>query len=213
MDMVFVNGEYKHLLPGQLVPVQSYAHNVDIELLVSSCDIDFDSPSSTKYTMGSPASKITKTYGSIMEEITVATDTANGAVVTASGAEAIATVAQQATVAATAVSVKSQGQDGISLLANDTEDFFTPVEGITATGSLVSTGSVRQLSLVITSSDVIQSGKEIGTIKDMPAINTSLSGDIIGHINVDGAIVVDQDMKAFSEYAVNAVFVIGVANA
>lgn len=213
MDMVFVSGKYKHLLPGQLVPVQSYAHNVDVELLVSSCNIDFDSPSSTKYTMGSSASRITKTYGSIMEEITVATDIANGAVVTASGAEAIATVAQQAAVAATAVSVKSQGQNGISLMANDTEDFFTPVEGITATVSLVSTGSVRQLSLVITSSSVIQSGEEIGTIKDTPAIDTPLSGDIIGHINVDGAIIVDQDVKAFSEYAMNTVFVIGEQHA
>lgn len=205
MDMVFVNGEYKHLLPGQLVTMQSYAHNIDVELLVSSCGIDFDSPSSTKYTMGSQASRITKTYGSIIEEITAATDTA-------SGADAIATVAQQTAVAATAVSVKSQGQNGISLLANDIEDFFTPAEGIMATGSLVSTGSIRQLSLVITSSSVIQSGKEIGTLQDIPAIETQLAGDFAGHINTNGAIVVDQNLAVSSEYTVTAVFVIGVAS-
>ena len=213
MDMVFVNSEYEHLLPGQVVPVQSAVHNLDVNLLVSACNIDFDSPGSTKYTMGSPMTRITKTYGSIMKEIATATDTANGAVVAASSAEAMATVAQQVAVAATTVSVKSQGgQNGISLLANDTEDFFTPAEGVTATGSLVSTGSVRQLSIVITTLAMIQSGGKIGTLQDVPAIKTSFFGDIVGHIDVDGAIVTDQDLEVSLEYTVIVVYVIGVAD-
>lgn len=206
MDMVFVNSEYKHLLPGQVVPVQSAIHNLNVNLLVSACDIDFDSPGSTKYTMGSPSTRITKTYGSIMEEITTNMDKVDNAVMTAS-------TAQQTAQQATAVSVKSQGQNSISLLVNDTENFFTPAEDITATGSLASTGSVRQLSLAITPLAVIQSGGEIGTLQEVPAIEMPLAGDLMGHIDADGTIVVDQDLEASSEYAVSAVFVIGVADA
>ena len=213
MDLVFVNSEYKHLLPGQEVTVQSFVHNLDVELLVSSCDIDFDSPGSTKYTMGSSASKITKSYGSILEEITVTQEAAAAANGIAGAANVTAAAAQQVAAAATAVSVKSQGQSGISLMsADDAGDFFTPDEGVTAVGSLVSTGSVRQLSLTITPSAVIQSGEEIGTLQEVPAIETPLSGDFVGHIGTDGAIVVDQDLEASSEYAVSAVFVIGAVN-
>lgn len=212
MDMVFVDSEYKHLLPGQVVTVQSAVHNLDVDLLVSSCNIDFDSPGSTKYTMGSSATRITKTYGSIMEEITVATDTAANAQQAAGGANNAALAAQQAAAAATAVSVRRQGQAGVSLLADSTDDFFEPTEGVTATGSLVSTGSIRQLSLTVVPSTVIQSGGEIGTLQEMPAIETSLSGDIAGHISVDGAVVANQDLEVSSEYVISAVFVIGAAD-
>lgn len=212
MDMVFVDTDYRHLLPGQLVTVQSRVHNVDTELLVSSCNIDFDSPSATKFTMGSPLAKITKTYGSIIEDITGAADTTADARRAAGNAYDAAAAAQQTALQATAVSIKSQGQTAISRAADDVEDFFTPVEGITATGSLVSTGSIRQLSLEITLSSMVQSGDEIGTIQDIPAIDTPLSGDIIGYISTNGAIIIDQDVKASSKYMISAVFVIGATN-
>ena len=214
MDMVFVSGKYKHLLPGQLVQVQSYAHNIDIELLVSSCDIDFDSPSSTKYAMGSPTSRITKTYGSIMEEITVTQEAAAAANSIAGAAGVTAAAAQHAAAVATTVFVKSQGQSGISLMsADDTVEFFTPAEGVTVVGSLASTGSVRQLSLMITLSAVVQSGGKIGTLQDVPAVKTQLTGDVAGYICPDGTIVTSQHLEASSEYVISAVFVIGATSA
>ena len=207
MDMVFVSGKYKHLLPGQLVTVQSHAHNVDVELLVSSCNIDFDSPNSTKYTMGSPATRITKTYGSIMEDITVVQDSI-GAV------NNVAATAQQTANAATTVSIKSQGQSSISRMSVDnTEDFFVSADGITATGTLVSTGSIRQLSLEIIPSSVIQSGKEIGILQDVPAVETPLTSGFNGHIDTNGVIIADQNLNALTKYTVNIIFVIGVADA
>ena len=214
MDLVFVNSEYKHLLPGQEVTVQSFVHNVDVELLVSSCDIDFDSPGSTKYTLGSSATRITKSYGSIMEEITVAADTATGAQRAAGSAGSTALAAQQAAAAATAVSVKQQGQTGIPLFAaDDADDFFMPAENIAVIGSLVSTGSIRQLSLVIVPSAMIQSGEKIGTLHKVPAVETPLMGDVAGHIDADGTIVTDQNLEISSEYTVSAIFVIGAADA
>lgn len=207
MDMVFINSEYKHLLPGQVVPVQSAVHNVNLDLLVSSCNIDFDSPGSTKYTMGSSATRITKSYGSMLENITVVQDSI-GAV------NNVAATAQQTANAATTVSIKSQGRSSISRMSvDDTEDFFVPADGITATGTLVSTGSIRQLSLEIIPSSVIQLGKKIGILQDVPAVETPLTSGFNGHIDTNGVIIADQDLESLIKYTVNVIFVIGVADA
>lgn len=217
MDMVFIDSEYKHLLPGQVVPVQSAVHNLNVNLLVSACDIDFDSPGSTKYTMGSPATRITKTYGSIMEEITVATDTANGAVIAASGAEAIATVAQQTARQATTVTVKSQGGTSSSRLkttwVEDTEDtVITPGEGISVAHAIIATtGAMRQLYIEFSVASVIQSNIKLGIIQDMPAVPATLIG-LIGYVDTDGTVIIEQDLKPGISYEVSAVFVIGVAS-
>lgn len=210
MDMVFVSGKYKHLLPGQLVTVQSYAHNVDIELLVSSCNIDFDSPDSTKYAMGSPATRITKTYGSIMEEITTAADIA-------SGAETTATIAQQVAQQATAVTVTNQGGTSFSrLMATHVEDIgntvIVPADGISIVHAVIAaTGSVRQLYIEFSIADVIQSGIKLGTIQDMPAAPAVLIG-LVGYVDTDGTVIVEQDLKPGTLYEVSAVFVIGVTS-
>lgn len=210
MDMVFVNGEYKHLLPGQLVTVQSYIHNIDIELLVSSCDIDFDSPSSTKYAMGSPASRITKTYGSIMEGITVTTGAVTNAQHTADGANNAAQSAQQIAAAATAVSVRSQGAAFLDARSarkgtGTGEVLFEPSEGVSVVrADLVSTGSVRQLYLSLEVSGMIQSGGELGSVVDRPATVSFLQG-VSGHIDTDGTIVTDQPMSGAVD--LTAVFV------
>lgn len=216
MDMVFVSGKYKHLMPGQLVTVQSYAHHVDVELLVSSCNIDFDSPDSTKYTMGSSAAKITKTYGSIMEEITVAADTASGAITVASNAEIIASTAQQAAQQATTVTVGSQGpvitnMRRTRVSANTGDILFTPSDGISVVSAKVAaTGSMRQLYLVLHTSSMIQSMQELGTLHNPPAVASMLVGNITGIIGTNGVVVASNEIKADSEINVGAVYMIGV---
>ena len=210
MDMVFVNSEYEHLLPGQVVSVQSAVHNLDVNLLVSACNIDFDSPGSTKYTMGSPATRITKTYGSIMEEITTAADIA-------SGAETTATIAQQVAQQATAVTVTNQGGTSFSrLMATHVEDIgntvIVPADGISIVHAVIAaTGSVRQLYIEFSIADVIQSGIKLGTIQDMPAAPAVLIG-LVGYVDTDGTVIVEQDLKPGTLYEVSAVFVIGVTS-
>ena len=193
MDMVFVSGKYKHLLPGQLVTVQSHAHNIDVELLVSSCNIDFDSPDSTKYTMGSPATKITKTYGSIMEEITAAADMATDASKVAGNAFQNAANAQAAAVGATAVTVQNQG--GITPLARNVSTFFKPAEGVKLIhGTLASTGSVRQVYLKLNTQNMIQSGMSLGVLTDKPITIVPLQR-VSGYIDTDGNIVIEQSLN------------------
>ena len=219
MDMVFVNSEYKHLLPGQVATVQSAVHNLNVDVLVSSCNIDFDSPGSTKYTMGSSAAKITKTYGSIMEEITVATDTAGSAFIAASNADknagnanVAADVARQIAQQATAVTIKRQGTPASVKLYREGngDDIITPSSGVSVSdATLVATGSVRQVHISFTVAFMIQSGTEIGTLQDAPAIISRLTG-ITGHIGTNGVIVIEQDLKAGVTYEIDAVFVLGV---
>ena len=209
MDMVFVSGKYKHLLPGQLVLAQSYAHHVNVELLVSSCDIDFDSPSSTKYTMGSPASRITKTYGSIMEEITATADKANGAITTAG-------VAQQAAQQATAVTIRNQGAvSPVSLASLDTDAENTvimPADGISILdATIAATASMRQLYIKFSVADVIQSNTKLGTIQDMPAVPATLIG-LAGYVDTDGTVIVKRGLRPGTLYEISAVFVIGVTS-
>ena len=69
MDMVFSGEGYRHLLPGQSVVTQSAVHGVNLELVVSSCDVDLDSPGSTRYTMGSIGSRITKSWSDIIRDM------------------------------------------------------------------------------------------------------------------------------------------------
>lgn len=218
MDMVFVNSEYRHLLPGQLATTQSAVHGVNLELLVASCDIDFDSPGSTKYTMGSSATRISKSWSDIIKDIEVSTDLAQQAGQQAGSAGQAAAAAQQAAQQATAVSLRSQGGASPALLsagpAPGTGDFvIEPAEGVSvALATIAATGSVRQLYLDFSVSDVVQSGTEIGTLQEVPAIETQLAGDFAGHIDTDGMIVADQDLEVSSEYMVTAIFVIGAVN-
>ncbi len=210
MDMVLLDSEYKHLLPGQVVTVQSAVHNLDVDLLVSSCGIDFDSPSSTKYTMGSSATRITKTYGSIMEEIAEANENAGSAGVASAAA-------QQAAQQATAVTVRSQGGASSSQLrttrVEDSGDtVITPAEGISVTRAIIAmTGSVRQLYIEFLVSGVMQSGVKIGMIQDMPAAPAALIG-LTGHVSTDGTVIVEQDLKPGTSYEASIVFVIGVTS-
>nr|DAG31087.1 MAG TPA: endopeptidase tail [Caudoviricetes sp.] len=209
MDMVFVSGKYKHLLPGQLVTVQSYAHDIDVELLVSSCNIDFDSPDSTKYTMGSSASRITKTYGSIMEEITANMDKVDNAVMTAS-------TAQQTAQQMTAVTIRSQGAvSPVSLASLDTDAENTvimPADGISISHAVIAaTASMRQLYIKFSVADVIQSNIKLGTIQDMPAAPATLIG-LTGYVNTDGTVIVEQGLKPGILYEISVVFVIGVTS-
>ena len=216
MDMVFVDSEYRHLLPGQVVTVQSAVHNLDVDLLVSSCDIDFDSPGSTKYTMGSPAARITKTYGSIMEEITVATDMATDANKNAGDAGAAAAAAQQAAAQATAVSLRSQGAAlpdtrGTRAGTGTGEVLFEPSDGVSVVSAEVAaTGSVRQLHLVLRTSSVVQSMQELGTLLEPPATVSVLAGDLAGAVGADGAVVAWEEVEAGSEVEVGAMYVMGV---
>lgn len=218
MDMVFVSGKYKHLLPGQLVTVQSYAHNVDVELLVSSCNIDFDSPDSTKYTMGSPATRITKTYGSIIEDIEISTDTAKQAAQQAKGAEYAAATAQQTAQQATAVSIINQeivssSRRRVAAAGDTVHNVITPSSGISLVRAMaVATGSVRQLYISFSTQDMIQSGTTIGMIRDVPAAPSALIG-LVGYINDDGAVVVKQDLEPGTVYEISTTFVIGVTSA
>lgn len=215
MDMVFVNSKYRHLLPGQLVTTQSSVHKLDVELLVSSCAIDFDSPGSTKYTMGSPASRITKSYGSILEDITVATGDARAARRAAAAANVTAGAANVTAAAATNVSIKKQGNAPSSqlkaVLVEDTGDaVIEPADGVSiAHAAIAATGSVRQLYLDFSVSSMIQSGAEIGTVHDVPAAPVALIG-LDGHVDTDGTVVVGQDLKPDTVYEASAVFVIGV---
>lgn len=218
MDMVFVSGKHKHLLPGQLVTVQSYAHNIDVELLVSSCNIDFDSPSATKYTMGSPATKITKTYGSIIEDIEISTDTAKQAAQQAKGAEYAAATAQQTAQQATVVSIINQEIVSSSrrrvAAAGDTEhSVITPSSIISLTrATAVVTGSMCQLYVSFSTHDIVQSGTMIGMIRDVPAAPVALVG-LAGYVNDNGAVIVKQDLEPETVYEISATFVIGVTNA
>lgn len=212
MDMVFVSGKYKHLLPGQLVPVQSYAHNVDVELLVSSCDIDFDSPSSTKYAMGSPVSRITKTYESIIEEITVATGTATEANKNAGNASAAAAVAQQVAQQATAVTVRHQEASSVASIALNAEEvtsdmFFEPANDVSVIrADLVSTGSLRQLYLDLIVQGVVRSKRTLGTLSEKPIAISSLTGTD-GYIYTDGSIIVNESITG--HVSLGTVFIMG----
>lgn len=212
MDMVFVDTDYRHLLPGQLVTVQSRVHNVDTELLVSSCNIDFDSPDATKFTMGSPSAKITKTYGSIIEDITVATDTAADARRAAGSAGDAAAAAQQTALQATAVTVRSQGTAQtntrrVRAIADTGEVLFKPSEGVSVVSAEVAaTGSMRQVHIILGVSAVIQSGQVLGTFLESPVVISILVGDLAGKIMTNGSVITTQDVQP-GEYNVGAVYV------
>lgn len=193
MDMVFVDTDYKHLLPGQLVTVQSRMHNIDMKFLVSSCNIDFDSPDATKFTIGSNSTKITKTYGSIMEEITATTDIATGARHAAGNAEDIAATAQQTALQATAVTIKSQAASFVTYTERANKvtknTFFKPAENVFIIKAyLVSTGSLQQLYLDLDIQDTIQSKGTLGALSERPAVTSLLTG-IDGYIDTNGSII------------------------
>lgn len=217
MDMVFVNSEYKHLLPGQVVTVQSVVHNLNVNLLVSACDIDFDSPGSTKYTMGSPATRITKTYGSIIEDIKISTDIVQQADQQAKSAERTAAAAQQTAQQATAVSVQNQditssSRRRVAVTGDTAHNIITPASGISLMrATAVVSGSVRQLYISFSTPDIVQSGTMIGMIRDVPAAPVALIG-LAGYVNDDGAVVVKQDLEPGVVYTISVMFVIGVTS-
>lgn len=218
MDMAFVNSEYRHLLPGQLVTTQSAVHGIDIGLVVASCDVDLDSPGSTRYTMGSSSTRITKSWSDIIKDIEVATDEAHLAGQAAGGAGSAAAAAQQAAQQATAVSLRSQGAAlpdtrSVRAGAGAGEVLFEPSEGVSVVSAEVAaTGSVRQVHLVLRTSSVIQSMQELGTLLEPPATVSMLAGDLAGAVGTDGVAVAWEEVGAGSEIEVGAVYVIGVVN-
>lgn len=204
MDMVFVNSEYKHLLPGQTATTQSSVHGVNLELLVSSCDIDFDSPGNTKFTMGSSATRISKSWSDIIKDIEVTTDKANSATVSAGNANAAANAAQEAAKQATSVTVSTQ--NAIQTRYGSREgDFVTPEIGFTVEyAEMAATGSLRQLHVRMVSDDVVESETEVATISEKPAIQTALIG-AEGYIDEEGRIVLEKSEATETEF--DAMFV------
>lgn len=69
VDLAYVDNTYAPMNIGQSIAVQSEAHNIDTILMVMAIAIDLDSPKSTKYTFGSRARKLSRTYGAIMSDI------------------------------------------------------------------------------------------------------------------------------------------------
>lgn len=69
VDLAYVNDTYAPMNIGQSIAVQSEAHGIDTILMVMAIAIDLDSPKSTKYTFGSRARKLSRTYGTIMSDI------------------------------------------------------------------------------------------------------------------------------------------------
>ena len=165
---------------------------------------------------GSSATRITKTYGSIMEEITVATDTATKANKNAGDAGAAAAAAQQAAAQATAVSLRSHGAAPPNTRSaragtGTGEVLFEPSEGVSVVSAEVAAmGSVRQLHLVLRTSFVVQSMQELGTLLEPPVMVSMLAGDLAGTVGTDGAVVAWEDVEAGSEIEVGAVYVMGV---
>ena len=199
MDMVFVDSEYRHLLPGQTVVTQSAVHGINLELTVSSCDVDLDSPGSTRYTMGAMGTRITKTWSDIIKDIEV-------------GAQAAAS-AQAAAARATEVAVESQGVALPGLLraspATGTGGgVLTPSEGVSvASATMSATGSVRQLYVDLTPTRAVQSGEEVCTLSSRPSARTMLTG-VAGYVDPDGRVVAGQALEQGERYEAGAVFVV-----
>lgn len=214
MDMVFTNDEYIHLLPGYAAVVQSSVHGINVELAVSSCNIDFDSPGNTSYSMGASASRITKSYSEIIKDIEVSNETATGAQGSANQANQNAIAAQQAAQQAqqkannaTDVSVSTQQtQNGIILMARSSDDFIEPSDGFHIVyASMASTGSIRQLYAIITADSLVESETEIAHLSEKPAVKTVLSS-ADGYIDTDGYIVMDDTQSLHLE--IYAMFIV-----
>lgn len=69
VDLAYVDNTYVPMNIGQSIAVQSEAHNIDTILMLMTIAIDLDSPKSTKYTFGSRARKLSRTYSAIMSDI------------------------------------------------------------------------------------------------------------------------------------------------
>lgn len=204
MDMVFTNDEYRHLLPGFLAVVQSSIHGVNVELVVSSCNINFDSPGSTTYSMGASASRITKSYTDIIKDIEVTNDKADNATVSAGNANAAANAAQEAAKQATSVTVSTQ--NAIQTRYESMEgDFVIPETGFTVEhAAMAATGSLRQLHVRMVSNAVIESETEVATISEKPSIQTALIG-ADGYIDEEGWIILEKSEATEMEF--DAIFV------
>ena len=212
MDMVFVNDEYKHLIPGWLVNVINYATDLSTELVVSHCDIDFDSPGSTKYSMGSSSTRITKTFGEIIKDIEVSNENASNAQTSAGIANSNADKANQAAEAAqraaeNATSVTVSTQNAIQTRYASMEgDFVTPGAGFTVEyAAMAATGSLRQLHVRMVSDAVVESETEVATILEKPAIQIPLIG-AEGYIDEEGRIVIEKSEATEIEF--DAMFVV-----
>lgn len=202
LDMVFVGEGYRHLLPGQKALTQSAVNNLSLSLLVSSCDINFSDPSNTSYEMGSPSTRITKTYGSIIKDIDEARQEAQAAQGSASqagqqaqNAQQAAEGAQKAAEDAVAVEVVEQGtQAGSGIALMDAADgsektVITPAEGVTVEyASMARTGSIVQVYAKLTLADPFKTGDTIGSVPYHP-ISTTYANGLLGHIEPDGKIV------------------------
>lgn len=197
LDLALVDGSRPHLLPGWKVPVQAAPRGIDLELVVSSCDIDFDDPDGTTYRLGTAETRITRDWNSIMKDVAAAGSAADDADRKASAAKSAANAAaEDAALAsakadgATAVTVQVQG--GSSAQANALaggEALFAPSEGIEVVeAAMASTGSMRQFSMSFTASSAVGPGGRIGTLSERPAMRSMLLG-MEGRLDADGSII------------------------
>lgn len=203
LDLALVDDSRPHLLPGWKVPVQAAPRGIDLELVVSSCDIDFDDPDGTTYRLGTAETRITRDWNSIMKDVAAAGSAADDADRKASAAKSAANAAaEDAALAsakadgATAVTVQVQG--GSSAQANALaggEALFAPSEGIEVVeAAMASTGSMRQFSMSFTASSAVGPGGRIGTLSERPAMRSMLLG-MEGRLDADGSIVATEGLS------------------
>lgn len=208
LDLALVDGSRPHLLPGWKVPVQAAPRGIDLELVVSSCDIDFDDPDGTTYRLGTAETRISKTYASIMKDVS---DAGAGAADSDRRAQAALDGAEQAkaaAAAATAVSVVEQAPSGsvAPMAAGGGASVIDPEPGVeVVSASMAVTGSVCQIEAVIQTSDDIQAGGKVGTVAAKPVIATPVSL-ASGTIESDGSIVVGEPLVA-GTHTISATYV------
>lgn len=227
MDLVFNGGSPRHLLPGQQVSVISTAHGLDLDLVVASCDIDFDSPGDTTYELGTASTRITKTYGSIIKDVSGAQSGSSDADRKAQAAQAQAAQARAAAEAATAVEVDVQGPSseegsmgdsgeegaGPPTASDDAgagggAEVFEPAPGVRVVSArMARTGSVCQVALELEIEDTVQAGGALGRLAHHPAVETTMQG-IDATAGTDGAVTARSAIEA-GEVAASAAYVKG----
>lgn len=210
MDMAFSGGGWRHLLPGQQVSVISTAHGLGLDLVVASCDIDFDSPGDTTYELGTASTRITKTYGSIIKDVSGAQSGSSDADRKAQAAQAAASQAKVAAEAATAVSVTEQAPSNAIVPAVDAEGaaVFDPTPGVEVVSArMARTGSVCQVALELSLAEAVPAGGELGRLAHPPAVETAFQG-IDASAGADGAVTARSAIEA-GEVAASAAYVKG----
>ena len=192
VDMVFFDSTKHHLLPGDIVSVWTPTFSMDLP--VSSCNINFDSPGSTTYTIGATAPSISRGYRSIVSEVSNASKastgvmayaknaitTANNAVTTANRAMETADRASESVSGTTLVHVVTQSSEARA------NTVFTPEVGVTVNSAVMAyTVSIDQVTLSLTIDPESVINDKLGTLVDSPAIKTVIDG-VDGHISTTG---------------------------